>query len=84
MGASPVETARRGVILVPERDKVFPNLTVAEHLRMTGSSAERRVEVEKLFPSLATRMDSPAGLLSGGERQMLALGMAGACGRACC
>jgi ABC-type branched-subunit amino acid transport system ATPase component len=65
------------VILVPERDKVFPNLTVAEHLRMCGDRADsRRNEVLELFPALRTRLSSPAGLLSGGERQMLALAMA--------
>jgi len=76
LGASPIETSRRGIILVPERDKIFPNLTVAEHLRMTGSSATQRADVQALFPALKDRQASPAGLLSGGERQMLALGVA--------
>jgi ABC-type branched-subunit amino acid transport system ATPase component len=77
LAASPTKTAHLGVILVPERDKVFPNLTVAEHLRMCGDRAEsRRNEVLELFPALRTRLSSPAGLLSGGERQMLALAMA--------
>jgi branched-chain amino acid transport system permease protein len=75
-GASPIETSRRGVILVPERDKVFPNLTVGEHLKMAGGSASVRREIAQVFPVLATRDTSPAGLLSGGERQMLALAMA--------
>jgi ABC-type branched-subunit amino acid transport system ATPase component len=77
LGASPTTTSRRGVILVPERDKVFPNLTVAEHLRLCGGGSESfRKDLVDLFPVLGTRASSPAGLLSGGERQMLALAMA--------
>jgi branched-chain amino acid transport system permease protein len=77
LGAPPTRTAREGIILVPERDKVFSNLTVAEHLRMCGNRAKsRRSEVLELFPALRTRLGTPAGLLSGGERQMLALAMA--------
>jgi ABC-type branched-subunit amino acid transport system ATPase component len=75
-GASPVVTSRRGVILVPERDKVFPSLTVSEHLALAGASPARRTEVAELFPALSQRTESLAGLLSGGERQMLALAMA--------
>jgi branched-chain amino acid transport system ATP-binding protein len=71
----------RGIVLVPERDKVFPNLTVAENLAVASShranAAERR-QLESLvfqfFPALAELRPRLAGLLSGGERQMLALG----------
>jgi ABC-type branched-subunit amino acid transport system ATPase component len=61
---------------VPEREKVFPNLTVAEHFKVVKASPEAISEVHELFPSLRERASSPAGLLSGGERQMLALGVA--------
>jgi branched-chain amino acid transport system ATP-binding protein len=82
----PHEIARRGIVLVPERDKIFPNLTVAENLvapvsaRM--SAAERRAREElvyRFFPKLAELRHRVAGLLSGGERQMLALGSALVC-----
>ena len=75
-GASPIVTSRRGIVLVQERDKVFPSLTVAEHFRLIHSSAEARAEAEEIFPPLKARAGSPAGLLSGGERQMLALALA--------
>jgi branched-chain amino acid transport system permease protein len=75
-GMSPMATAKLGLVLVPERDKVFPNLSVAEHFRVIGAD---RAEIDRafdLFPQLANRVRSEAGLLSGGERQMLALGVA--------
>jgi branched-chain amino acid transport system permease protein len=75
-GASPTVTSRRGVVLVQERDKVFPSLTVAEHFRLIHSSAKAREDAEGIFPPLKARAGSPAGLLSGGERQMLALALA--------
>ena len=83
----PNEIARLGVVLVPERDKVFPNLTVAENL-MTPfapslSKSERRARedlVYQFFPRLAELRGRVAGLLSGGERQMLAIAGALMCG----
>jgi branched-chain amino acid transport system ATP-binding protein len=75
----PRDCARRGIALVPERDKVFPNLTVAENLAVPPSrlSAMERRRIEALvfqcFPALAERRASQAGLLSGGERQMLGI-----------
>jgi branched-chain amino acid transport system ATP-binding protein len=75
----PHEIAGRGVVLVPEREKVFPNLTVAENLaaplaRGAGRS-ERRLDEQAyhFFPRLAQLRGLVAGLLSGGERQMLAI-----------
>jgi ABC-type branched-subunit amino acid transport system ATPase component/ABC-type branched-subunit amino acid transport system permease subunit len=70
--------ARAGVILVPEGRQVFPQLTVAENLRL---GASRRgdfepAEIETMldrFPRLRARLHSAAGLLSGGEQQMLAI-----------
>src|SRR5580700_1580146 len=72
--------ARRGLCLIPEGRGVFPNLTVRENLWvMTHSGAGRR-QVERAaferFPRLADRSDQPAGTLSGGEQQMLALARA--------
>lgn len=82
----PEETVRRGIVLVPEREKVFQNLSVEENLAVTikrGSVAEqRRLEalVFQYFPRLADLRRREAGLLSGGERQMLAIGSALVCG----
>jgi branched-chain amino acid transport system ATP-binding protein len=83
----PHEITRRGVVLVPERDKVFPNLTVAENLLApvwpgTGRAERRRREalVYQFFPRLAELRNRVGGLLSGGERQMLALAGALVCG----
>jgi len=82
----PHKNAARGIVLVPERDKVFPNLTVAENLIVAVShrvsSAERRhleALVFQFFPALAELRSRLAGLLSGGERQMLALASAIVC-----
>jgi branched-chain amino acid transport system ATP-binding protein len=75
---TPDEVARLGVVLVPERDKVFPNLTVAENLAAPfAPSAQKRGAGEDFvyhsFPRLADLRQRAAGLLSGGERQMLAI-----------
>ncbi|MFT4439499.1 ABC transporter ATP-binding protein [Caballeronia sp. 15715] len=77
------EVARRGLILVPEGRQVFPFLTVAENLQM-GAFARRHdarvaLDIDKVygwFPRLLERCDQQAGLLSGGEQQMLAIGRA--------
>jgi branched-chain amino acid transport system ATP-binding protein len=75
-----------GVVLVPERDKVFPNLSVSENLlvpvaRRLGRAERRRRETQvfEFFPRLATLRQRTAGLLSGGERQMLAIAAALVC-----
>jgi branched-chain amino acid transport system ATP-binding protein len=82
----PNEIARLGVVLVPEREKVFPNLTVAENLaapispRIDGGERRRREAlVYEFFPMLGELRTRIGGLLSGGERQMLALGSALVC-----
>jgi len=84
---APHEIAKRGIVLVPEREKVFPNLTVAENLlapvsRLAGAAQRARLQalVYQYFPALADLRGRAAGLLSGGERQMLALGSAIVCG----
>ena len=82
----PHRIARCGIALVPERDKAFPNLTVAENLTVpTGpreSAAERHRREEQVghfFPKLRELRHRLAGLLSGGERQMLAIASALVC-----
>ncbi len=82
----PHENTARGIVLVPERDKVFPNLTVAENLiapvpRGTTLAERRRREtlVYQFFPQLGELRSRIGGLLSGGERQMLALASAIVC-----
>ena len=70
--------ARAGLILVPEGRQVFAHLTVAENLRL-GATRRRDFatgEIEAMlvrFPALRKRLDAAAGLLSGGEQQMLAV-----------
>ena len=71
--------ARAGLAHVPEDRSLFPGLTVAEHLTLgvgwrRGRSAQAR-GVE-LFPALGELLGRPAGLLSGGEQQMLAIARA--------
>lgn len=81
-GLEPHRVARLGIALVPERSKVFPNLTVHENLGALGTRPDknRRAEltdrVYDLFPILFQRRRQAAGRLSGGERQMLAIGRA--------
>ena len=82
----PHEVARLGLTLVPEREKVFPNLTVRENLAAPVASGisrgeERRREemVLAFFPRLEELTGRTAGLLSGGERQMLAIASALMC-----
>jgi branched-chain amino acid transport system ATP-binding protein len=75
-----------GMALVPERDKVFPNLTVAENLaavvsHRVSAAVRRQLEARtfQYFPKLADLAGREAGLLSGGERQMLAIAGALVC-----
>ncbi len=80
----PHRITARGIVLVPERDKVFQNLTVAENLAatVTRAGADRRGRADaayELFPALAALRTRVAGLLSGGERQMLAIASALMC-----
>ena len=71
----------KGVGYVPQTNNVFPNLTIRENLEMGVYQApklfdERFEVVGALFPLLAERRSQRAGFLSGGERQMLAMGRA--------
>ena len=82
--ADAVQTVSMGVVQVPGGKAVFPTLTVAEHLRAGGwlyrddpeYLKKATEEVLAIFPRLRDRIDQMAGNLSGGEQQMLALGMA--------
>ncbi|GAB7553868.1 hypothetical protein NRB_33780 [Novosphingobium sp. 11B] len=72
---------RQGLVLVPEGRQVFPELSVHDNLRLGGytrreNAAARMSAILERFPRLATMLDRQAGLLSGGEQQMLAIGRA--------
>jgi len=74
---------RMGISLVPEGRGIFANMSVRENLEMGAYIRDLRQEVEKgigevfaLFPRLKERASQPAGTLSGGEQQMLAIGRA--------
>ncbi len=71
---SPTQRARAGIAHVPEGRGIFFGLTVAEHLRLgyRGESIDPEA-VYTYFPALRQLRDRPAGLLSGGEQQMLAV-----------
>src|SRR6266568_6947209 len=76
LGLPPYDVARRGVVLVPERRKIFETLSVEENLRIASrfGGAEPSGDMEQLFeifPVLAERRQQTAGYLSGGERPML-------------
>ena len=82
-GLSPEETVKRGIAVVTEGARVFPDMEILDNLRMGSYLTKAREEREKnleevfaLFPRLRERQWQKARTLSGGERQMLALGMA--------
>ena len=81
-GRKPHAIVARGVGYVAQRDNVFATMSVAENLELgalalrSGSAASRQAAMLELFPRLAERRNQPAGTLSGGERQMLALARA--------
>ena len=76
--ASVPENVRRGIGFVPQGHNVFPNLSVAQNLHIAGLLFDPSfvTQVYELFPVLAERRQQRAGSMSGGEQQMLALGMA--------
>ncbi|HSO97146.1 MAG TPA: ABC transporter ATP-binding protein, partial [Acidimicrobiia bacterium] len=69
----PHERERRGLLVVPEARGVFPDLSVEENLRLLLRTSEQRQAAYERFPILGERRRQPAGLLSGGEQQMLSL-----------
>ncbi len=83
LGLKSFEVLRRGIALVPEGRRVFANLTVRENLILGAYTRKDQTEIRQameeifaVFPRLEERISQPAGTLSGGEQQMLALGRA--------
>ncbi|MFD6911362.1 ATP-binding cassette domain-containing protein [Streptomyces virginiae] len=68
-----VRRSRAGVLLAPEGRGIFPALTIEDNLALYLDDADARAAVYARFPRLAERRRIPAGALSGGEQQMLAL-----------
>ena len=82
-GLAPETIVRQGIAVVPEGARVFPEMTVLDNLRMGAVACRERAreavslaEVLALFPRLQERAGQLARTLSGGERQMLAIGRA--------
>ena len=78
--ASPSQIVASGLIQVPEGRRIFPNMGVRENLelgsygRARNNRARNLAKVFAIFPRLKERIGQPAGTLSGGEQQMLAIG----------
>lgn len=80
-GLTPDRIVREGLCYVPQVENVFPSLTVEENLDMgafllSGPLQERKQRIFDMFPRLAERRRQRAGKMSGGERQMVAMGRA--------
>jgi len=82
-GLPPHKLVERGMVMIPEERATFATMTVEDNLelgaytkRARSGSAETLREVYDIFPRLAERKTQRAGTLSGGERQMLAIGKA--------
>jgi len=80
-GMTPYEIVKRGITLVPEGRRVFPDLTVLENLKIGAYLRKDDIKpdiewVYELFPRLKERSWQAAGTMSGGEQQMLAVGRA--------
>ena len=76
---APFQVTRAGIGYVPQGRRIFPSLTVHEHLTMVGAKKSARWNpdaIYELFPRLAERKKNGGGALSGGEQQMLAIGRA--------
>ncbi|QYZ69590.1 ABC transporter ATP-binding protein [Neotabrizicola shimadae] len=79
-GLAPHAIARKGVVLVPEGRRLFPDLTVTENLKI-GAETRRAGDwtldrVLQVFPALTERLSHRPGQLSGGQQQMVAIGRA--------
>ena len=80
-GLKPETVVRRGISYVPQVDNVFPSMTIQENLEMgafirTDHYDQRLEQVYDLFPALRDRKKDKVGQLSGGQRQMVAMGRA--------
>ncbi|HEY7035333.1 MAG TPA: ABC transporter ATP-binding protein [Thermomicrobiales bacterium] len=83
IGQSPETILRRGIAPVMEGRRIFPSLTVEENLRLGAAIVADRTQVQQdldrwctFFPILGERLQQPAGKLSGGQQQMLAVARA--------
>lgn len=81
IGLKPEQIVRQGISYVPQVANVFPSLSVSDNLDMgaytrEGNIAAVKNKIYETFPVLAKRRNQSAGTLSGGERQMLAMGRA--------
>ena len=83
LGKKPEDLVRLGINLISEGSSVIPELTVSENLALGGLWRRDKLDVKvalqetlEIFPVLASRLNQRADLLSGGERQMLAIGRA--------
>lgn len=80
-GMSPDRVVRCGLAYVPQVENVFPSMTIRENLEMgafilRGDLRERLHRIYELFPVLGARRKARVGKMSGGERQMVAMGRA--------
>ncbi len=80
-GFRPEKIVRKGISYVPQVDNVFPSMTIQENLEMgafirTDDYKQRLEQVYDLFPVLGERKKDKVGQLSGGQRQMVAMGRA--------
>jgi ABC-type branched-subunit amino acid transport system ATPase component len=80
-GLKPDRIARKGISYVPQVENIFPSMTINENLEMgafirNDDYTQRLDEVYELFPILKERQKQKAGQLSGGQRQMVAMGRA--------
>jgi branched-chain amino acid transport system ATP-binding protein len=78
VGKPPHEIIRQGLVYVPERHQIFPEMSVMDNLLIArnpvqGNGKETIDEVFELFPILEERREQQAGTMSGGQQQMLAL-----------
>lgn len=73
---SRVRRAKLGLVHIEQGRAVFPSLTVIENIRLTAGTQGRLDDAFDMFPELRKRAKNPAGLLSGGEQQMLVLARA--------
>ena len=84
-GLDPAALVAAGLALVPERRRIFKDLSVAENLRLAGVTAkapdrkQRMEQMAELFPALHEKWDLSAGFLSGGQAQQLAVARALMC-----
>jgi branched-chain amino acid transport system ATP-binding protein len=78
-GFEPNEITQEGICFVPQRDSIFPNLSVADNLKMGAYTKSSNDDFEKVFdqfPALEEKLSTKAKNLSGGQQRMVSIGMA--------